>query len=502
MNPVIASVVVVAIACITLLIIWQHSIPSVSASELMQRAEASDGNLSRTGDPGVIYQKVRIRTPHDSVERDLYRDREGRRVPKSGAVAAEFTALKAKLNVAGVNWDEPLSASSYKAWHDKQRHESDQVRRSGKNLLTVTTKTAGGIVVQESLTVRQEDFHAVERTVELLDVGTVEIAELNYAVLSWNAVNEDLFEPFVPTTVPSPPSNAAIAPPPPFLPTPAQLLEAELQARVALHTLNADLGEEIDVSHGSKNSVMVQGLINTVQRKEQLAFALNGIPHVNVELKTVDEVASAQAQTDAIPPTTATLVSGNPALGEVLIQHFSNPDDRKAYVDHVLKLSDDTLAHAWALRRLEERYTSDDVAQLDQVGRQTLELLMRDHVSVIREELSSEKHLVASVLSAAGSVKTDSQENDALVSGADDWRLSIRGILDSSQALHETVLALFSGTSATSADVEGLSAKLQSGLSALDFHLSTLSREVSGPFLSSAAQGSAAAPEASRRRKE
>src|SRR6266850_973758 len=502
MNPFLASAGVIVVASIILFFIWQRSMPSVSASELMQRAEIADSNSARSGKPGVIYQKVQIRTAHASVERDLYRDREGRRPPKSQPVAAEFAPLKAKLNIAGVNWDEPLSASSYKAWHDSQSEESDQVRRSGKNLLTVTTKTSGGIVVEESLTVREGDFHPVKRTVELVDVGTLEIAELNYAVLSWNAVNADLFEPLAPTSAPSSPVNAAIAPAPPSLPTSTQLLEAELQARVALHTLNADLGEEIDVSHSSRNSVVVQGLVGTGERKMELGSALNGIRYVNVQLKTVEEAASAQPATDAIPATTATLVSGSPALEEVLIQHFPNPDDRKAYVDRVLKLSDGTLAHAWALRRLEERYTSEDVAQLDKVGRQTLELLIRDHVATIREQLSNEKHSVVSVLSAAASVNTDSQADETLVAGLADWRVSIREILDSSQALHESVFALFSGTSATSGDLEGLSSKLQSALSALEFYLSSLSHQVSGPFLDNAAQGNAARPAPSQRRKE
>jgi len=486
-KPILASAAVILVASVVLFFIWQRSMPSVSASELLQRAEASDSDSSRTGAPGVIYQKVRIRTAHASIERDFYRDREGRRLPRSEAVAAEFTPLKAQLNVAGVNWDDPLSASSYKAWHDKQRHESDEVRRSGNSLLTVTTKASGGIVVEESLTVRQEDFHPVERTVELPDVGRVEIVEINYTVLSWNAVNADLFEPLAATTAPTPLSNTAIAPLPPSLPTATQLLQAELQARVALHTLNADLGEEIDVSNSSKNSVVVQGLIDTVERKEQLASALNGIRYVKVQLKTVEESTSAQPATDAIPATTATLVSGSPALQEALIQNFPNPDDRKGYVDRVLELSDGTLAHAWALRRLEQRYTSDDVAQLDQVGRQTLDLLIRDHVAIIREQFSGEKYLVASVISATASLRPDSQGDEAVVSGPDDWRLSIPEILNLSQGLHETVFALFSGTSRTSADLEGLSTKLQSALSALDFHLSSLSRQVSGPFLNRAA---------------
>src|SRR6266446_10312799 len=156
MNPFLASAAVILAASVVLFFIWQRSMPSVSASELLQRAESSDRNLARPAERGAVYQKVRIRMAHGSVERDLYRDREGRRRPKSEPVATELTPLKAKLNIAGVDWDEPLSASSYKAWHDSQSKESDQVRRSGKNLLTVTTRTSGGIVSEESLTVRAE----------------------------------------------------------------------------------------------------------------------------------------------------------------------------------------------------------------------------------------------------------------------------------------------------------------------------------------------------------
>src|SRR5260370_23723061 len=241
MNPFLASAAVILVASVVLFFIWQRSMQSVSASELLQRAESAESTPAQSGKPGVIYQKVQIRTPHGSVERDLYRDREGRRRPKAQAVAAQFTPLKAKLNIAGVNWDEPLSASSYKAWHDSQSEESDQVRHTGENLLTLTTKTTGGIVVEESLTVREGDFHPVKRTVELLDVGTVEIAEVNYAVLDWNAVNTDFFEPLTPAIPGNPSIRADVVPVGPAAPAPAQLLDAELQARVALHTVGADL---------------------------------------------------------------------------------------------------------------------------------------------------------------------------------------------------------------------------------------------------------------------
>src|SRR5260370_31481758 len=70
MNPFLASAAVVLVASVVLFFIWQRSMPSVSASELLQRAESSDRNLSAPAERGVIYQKVRIRTSHASVERD------------------------------------------------------------------------------------------------------------------------------------------------------------------------------------------------------------------------------------------------------------------------------------------------------------------------------------------------------------------------------------------------------------------------------------------------
>src|SRR5260370_40196118 len=60
MNPFLASAAVVVVAAVILFFIWQRSMPSVSASELMQRAEITDGNSVQSGKPDVISQKVPI----------------------------------------------------------------------------------------------------------------------------------------------------------------------------------------------------------------------------------------------------------------------------------------------------------------------------------------------------------------------------------------------------------------------------------------------------------
>jgi hypothetical protein len=486
MNPFLASAAVILVASVVLFFIWQRSMPSVSASELLQRAESSDRNLSRPAERGVVYQKIRIRTAHASVERDLYRDREGRRRPKSEPLAAEFTPLKTKLNIAGVNWDEPLSASSYKAWHDSQSEESDQVRRSGKNLLTVTTKTSGGIVVEESLTVREQDFHPVKRTVELLDVGTVEIAEVNYAVLGWNAVNENLFEPLTPGVPPNSSIHANVAPVAPVIPTAAQLLDAELQARVALHTVGADLGEQIEVVPESRAlAVLVHGLANTPGRKQELLAALRGIPNLEIRLRTVEEAVAERQPEETAPPTRGVAVSGHPALEDRLVESFPNVGERSAFVNRGLGFFDQALAQAWALRHLEERYTSDQVGLLSQSDRHTLELLMRDHVATIRQGLSDGEQFLEPVIVRAPTTSV----NPGGLRAEEDWRKFVHEVFQSVQEIQGDVAKLLAGSGDTQNDPETLSRDFEERLIRAKAQLSVLSDHVGGPFLSTRPSG-------------
>jgi len=486
MNPVLASAAVLLVASVVLFFIWQRSLPSVSASELLQRAESSDSTAAHADGPGVVYQKIRMKTPRGFLERDLYRDRAGRRKAKADAVPADLMVLSAKLQIAGVDWAQPLSASDYKSWHDRQEADSDEVKRSGKNLLTLTTKGSGGIVMQETLTVREEDFHPVERTVELLDVGNVEIAEVNYAVLGWDAVNEDLFEPLTPTIAPASSLHAVMAPASRVPPTATQLLDTELQARVALHTVGADLGEQVEVVHESHASVvLVQGLVNTPERKRELSAALQGIPDLDVTLQTVDEAVAKQESEDLVPPSREPVVTGHPALEDKLAQRFPNSDERAAFVNRTLSLADLAIAHAWALRRLEERYTVSQMALLNQSGRQTLELLVRDHVATIGEEIGKEQELFRPFLD---SIQTEHDSSGKSL-GREDWRGSVQEVFESVEKVQEDVRRLLVDPSDTPEVPETLSRDLQFGITTTKAQLSVLTDQVSSPFLSIPAIG-------------
>src|ERR1700682_3955658 len=109
---------------------------------------------------------------------------------------------------------------------------------------------------------------------------------------------------FAPEAAPPPEigPSSSVAPKHPAL-TDAELAEAELRARVAIHAEKADLGEQIeldrDIPRSGQRSVVVRGIVSTPERKDNLLTVLRGIPHVDLRLQTVEEAQSQQNQVTA-----------------------------------------------------------------------------------------------------------------------------------------------------------------------------------------------------------
>ena len=263
--------------------------------ELLARASDATAAPAKSGQTGVIMQTVRIQTPRRKLERTLYRDVEGRRHLKPRALEGDDARLEGTLAAAGVSWDDPLSPVSFDSWRRHEAVQRDVVKRSGNGLLTVTTAISGSPVTSESLTVRESDFHTVARTVELWDAGTIEIAEVNYSVLPWSAVNPDLFEPLASMPdVNGPHIRGSLLPHLPREITPAQLDLAELSARLVLNRLGLDASSRIEISRGV-DGVHVQGIVDTETQKTQLQVQLRLVPHVLPSILTVQEMAANSA---------------------------------------------------------------------------------------------------------------------------------------------------------------------------------------------------------------
>jgi hypothetical protein len=294
MTPLVASVAIVVSAVCLLIWVWRAPVPSMSATQLLNQAVMADKMVSHEK-AGVIYQKVSISTPHGKIEHEIYRDLRSIRRRRPEILTSEIEPVHQVLSSVGIDWQAPLSADSYREWHDRQAYISDEIKKKDGDLLTLVSKVSSGPIEEESLTVRASDFHPVERTVESRDHGTIEIAELNYAVLDWSGVNEALFEPLASPPRPSGPVMI------PVLPTNAELNRAELAARLVLNQMHADEGEQISVSRTNR-TINVKGVVETEARKQEIVSMLSSVSHVSTDVLSLDELQGLAPSSSAAAP--------------------------------------------------------------------------------------------------------------------------------------------------------------------------------------------------------
>jgi DNA-directed RNA polymerase specialized sigma24 family protein len=398
MNPLLAGAMLFALCSVVCFVLWTKSGPRISARTLLTRAEQSDASVPTSGHPEVIYQRVRISSPGHTMERAIYRDPERKRRLKQQHLSSDDQRTKDRLDLAGVSWDEPLSAANFTAWRDRQPAKKDAVTRTGANLLTLTTSvTADSTVVQESLTVRESDFHPVARTIELRDQGTVEIAELNYDVMPWGAVNQDWFEPLAGQAMTDVPGMHAALHIPHVL-SDLELEEAELTARVVLNQLHADTGEQIHLTR-SVSGIDVKGVVDTDTRKQELVSRLALLPHVHSSILSVEEIGTrptARSPLGGGQPVQAYSVEAQPSPLEQYLRERKMPLDQLGVISQ--SLLDESLRIQQAevhLSELQLRFKEANQLPADQQNQLTE--LSRHYINAIQAALDGNKHTLLAI---------------------------------------------------------------------------------------------------------
>lgn len=321
-GPALGSALV-TLSAIVLFCIARLPLRAVSASEALDRAVASDYSAAKISGSGLICRKLRIRTAHKLVERSLYLDASGRRQPKFAKTTSDEKDLAARLALAGVNWDDPLSAVSFKAWHDRQTDARDAVRQDSNGFLTISTRLSSSDIAAESLTVSEESFHPVERIIEYRHFGIVSISEVSVDILSSATANQLFLEPRGNNHTLANTTHPAI----PLLPNAIQKNDAEIQARLILNQKNADTGEQVEITRDA-HGVQVRGVVESDERKTELNTSLAGIPFVAAEIRSFDDLKSAG---DSQAPTTSvlrhTMVARVSPLEQYLVAHGRGRDD-------------------------------------------------------------------------------------------------------------------------------------------------------------------------------
>jgi hypothetical protein len=372
---------------------WQRRAPDITSNALLVKAERWDrSNL--TASSGVVYQSVRITAPKLTMDRSIYRDLQGKRSLKPVKLAEGQEKLKTELARAGVSWDEPISASDYQAWHDHQHERADKIVRTGTHLLKLTTTVPAGSVSGQSLTVRDTDFHPVRRTVALRDIGTVEIAEFDYKILPWSAVDASVFEPLNDVLPVVSASRARVLqfPKMPEIVTPVQLDEAELGARLVLNQLQADNGEQIEI-HRSAVEIEVEGIVETDERKRELQRQLRLVPHVTVSILSTSDLKNMPAGSSTTEIQTASAVDQPSPLEISLRSHGRSVSDINTLAHRLFSIALTISQESKAIADLQARFSPDHEKSI--LAAATLSELVYSHRERLTAALKSERALVA-----------------------------------------------------------------------------------------------------------
>jgi hypothetical protein len=498
------------------LLVRFSGVPRVSASQFLANAQASELRARDGIAKPVVYQKLSIRLGDHAVARTIYRDVAGNhqvnyldggtpRLASDGLIRKaayrpdlELAEFERVFREAHLSWEDPLSPASYDAWRHSLGRKQDRVTQVSDGQLTLMTTTAEGPISEATMTVRAKDFHPVAEIFYLSDAERVEVTELAWEVIPMEAIDSGIFAtPYVPSRAPL---RSAL--PTPMGPSDAELAETELRARIALHAEGADLGEQIEFQLNKSNSAArfleIRGIVNSPERRSELSAALEGIPHVELRLDTVEDAAlqknlladnksgSSETHFAKFPEFTPDAASGKAALAEQLDAQFPNSEERLHFVNSAVELAQECLAQAWALRRLEDHYTPDEVALLSVGSRQTLELLIRDHVSALRQNVDALQDLVSPVLSGfpptARSILS-AQASSTTAVPAHDWRSSVREIFPGVQSMEIQIVALAGGPDMAVSDPEVGVPELRSALSELGKQLPVLYQQVNARFL-------------------
>ena len=147
------------------------------------------------------------------------------------------------------------------------------------------------------------------------------------------------------------------------MPTAVNLDEAELELRYTIFVQRWDEGEDLQIGRAG-DAVVLSGTASSAEQARQMEATLASLPGVRLAISTPCSVPGGAPGGQAPSVSKALASSADPLLKRAFDSAFVSPAARRDFVDGCLLASDSALAHAWALKRLVERYTESDLRAL------------------------------------------------------------------------------------------------------------------------------------------
>jgi len=314
---------------------------------------------------------------------------------------AQAQAVAALFQQANWDWNNPLSASAFEQWRDRQVRKSDEVKAvqnpqsPSEHLTQIRTTAAEGEVEAASITLDTDDYDAVSERLEFRDREWVELSEIS-EVPTESASGSGASTTGVPVRAAEIPSRPAA-----FAPGSSASISDELQVLSALNSIEADLGvgelEDVTLTDGK---VLVRGPGSIPQqRQEEIRSSLAKLPHVEVEFTSLPPV-SAPSEVAAVNGSAAG-AAGSP-METRLEKRLGGHAEFERFSTQLIDLDDAAMKRVYALHNLAQKFSPDAEAKLSSQDLSLLHELSRKHTAVLAEKVSGMERMLVPALSSLG----------------------------------------------------------------------------------------------------
>ncbi len=507
-----SAAVLVLLALIVMLVIRLRHEPTVSASQFLANAIEAQALQTRTTSDPVVHQRLQVsrkdQAREASVNLEIWNDTRNSRVRQfltdgnqSIPITASASTIKDQAGIPGgdliseleqvlranhMDPARPLSAASYQSWHNTLPHQRDEITRSkltnGSDALTLRTFPPApvnvGQIAEATLVVRATDWLPTELRLDVAAEGGHRVYELTQTiseVVSLAQINPAVFMD-QPLAAPSPNASPkeiakketqptpALAPNPQPLTPSVATAELEVEALRLLNQAGADLGEQVSVKRTSAGLLEITGIVETDKRKSEIASALAPLasnPSVRIDIQTVAEAVAKQTSNKPtpLPSTRAVEITSNAMAAEPdLRAYFSgkgkDTDEAiRQYAARMVSLSGRAMDHIWAMKRLLNQFSLEEVRTLTPEARNKWIRLIRSHARSYQQTNESLRHELHPVffgtqslgIASEGSAITDINElthlvNQLFESGSSNDRVVRSAFTSSSGGVMTTVI--------------------------------------------------------------
>lgn len=360
---------------------------------------------------------------------------------------------------AGQPWQVELSATVFSTLLPSP--DAARVTKSAEAISIRYESDAQGPVTAATLTLSAAGLHAIEQTIQIGHGDSrreYRFVEDRVIVLSANAISPAIFEP----EAGAPDGRAEVAPPPSPRPRALgleRLLGLEIEALRLLDSAGALLGEQVTVSR-TPGAIRIQALVDSEQRKQQLERAVEPLSRargVEVDIQTF--AVAAQQQPDAASSLTFRQVdipAGDIPVGPQLRRYLAAGADRpataeieeevRAFASQVVEHSRLIVQHAWAMKRVQSRYSSQELARLGMNARATWRRIVSEHSLQVIEHAEALRASLQRVFFTGQDAAPGGMSPGG--GASDEPGALIERLLDLAHTQDEAVRAAFSASSA------------------------------------------------------